>query len=192
MAMTDQHTSTPLPYCQDQDGQPDVQAGLVRIIYSSVPLSLIAILLNSIVLSIVQWSVVAHTTILTWFGITNGLSLVRLGLYLKFRKIADKETIPEFWIQLSPVISAASGLTWGAVAIWLFPVDDFIHQVFTAFVIAGMCAGAVTTLSPALSSVYIFILCAMLPVIVRFFQIGTDINYAMAAMSFLFTIMLLS
>jgi diguanylate cyclase (GGDEF)-like protein len=187
-----QHDSALLPYCHNQDSSPDIQAGMVRIIYSSVPLSLIAILLNSIVLSIVQWGVVAHTTILTWLGITNGISVLRLGLYLKFRSIPADERVPDFWIHLSPIISAASGLTWGAVAIWLFPADDFIHQVFTAFVIAGMCAGAVTTLSPALSSVYIFILCAMLPVIVRFFQIGTDINYAMAAMSSLFTIMLLS
>ena len=172
--------------------QPDISSGLVRIIYSSVPLTLIAVLANSVVLSIVQWGVIAHATILTWFGVTNGLSLVRLGLYLKFKKPGAEEEVPVFWVHLALIISAASGLTWGAVAIWLFPENDYIHQVFTAFVIAGMCAGAVTTLSPMLSSAIAFILFAMLPVIVRFFQGGTDINYAMAAMAFLFAVMVLS
>jgi diguanylate cyclase (GGDEF)-like protein len=173
-------------------GQSDIRSGLVRIIYSSVPLTLIAVLANSVVLSIVQWGVIAHTTILAWFGVTNGLSLVRLGLYLKFRKLGAEEEVPVFWAHLALLISAVSGLTWGAVAIWLFPENDYVHQVFTAFVIAGMCAGAVTTLSPMLSSAFAFILCAMLPVIVRFFQEGTDVNYAMAAMAFLFAMMVLS
>ena len=172
--------------------QPDIRSGLVRIIYSSVPLTLFAVLANSVVLSIVQWGVIAHTTILTWFGITNGLSLIRLGFYFKFKKLDAEQDVPDFWFDLALVISAASGLTWGAVVIWLFPEQDFVHQVFTAFVIAGMSAGAVTTLSPMLSSVYAFILFAMLPVIARFYEIGTDINYAMAAMAALFTIMLLS
>ncbi len=172
--------------------QSDIRSGLVRILYSSVPLTLIAVLANSVVLSIVQWGVIAHTTILTWFGVTNGLSLVRLGFYLKFRKLGEEGEVPVFWVHLALLISAASGLTWGAVAIWLFPENDYIHQVFTAFVIAGMCAGAVTTLSPILSSAFVFILFAMLPVIVRFFQQGTDINYAMAAMAFLFAVMVLS
>ena len=174
-------------------GEPsDIRSGLVRIIYSSVPLTLIAVLANSVVLSIVQWGFVAHATILSWFGLTNGLSLMRLGFYLKFKKLGAEEEVPVFWVHLALVISAASGLTWGAVAIWLFPENDFVHQVFTAFVIAGMCAGAVTTLSPMLSSAFVFILFAMLPVIVRFFHAGTDINYAMAAMATLFAAMVLS
>ena len=117
---------------------------------------------------------------------------MRLGFYLKFKKLGAEEEVPVFWVHLALVISAASGLTWGAVAIWLFPENDFVHQVFTAFVIAGMCAGAVTTLSPMLSSAFVFILFAMLPVIVRFFHAGTDINYAMAAMATLFAAMVLS
>ncbi len=193
MDNTDLNRASTFPESGNAHGeQPDISSGLIRIIYASVPLTLFAVLANSVVLSIVQWSVIAHSTILAWFGITNGLSLIRLGLYLKFRKLGAKEEIPVYWSRLVLLVSAASGLTWGAVAIWLFPENDFVHQVFTAFVIAGMCAGAVTTLSPMLSSAYAFILFAMLPVIFRFFQTGTEINYAMAVMAFLFAIMVLS
>jgi diguanylate cyclase (GGDEF)-like protein len=193
MDNNDQDRQSRLPESGSCDvKQPDIRSGLLRILYSSVPLTLFAVLANSVVLSIVQWSVIAHTTILAWFGVTNGLSLMRLGFYLKFKKLGADEEVPEFWARFALVISAASGLTWGAVAIWLFPEKDFVHQVFTAFVIAGMCAGAVTTLSPLLNAAFAFILFAMLPVIVRFFQMGTDINYAMAAITSLFAVMVLS
>ncbi len=172
--------------------RPDIRSGLVRILYSAVPLTLIAVLANSAILSIVQWSVISHATILTWFGVTNGLSLLRLGFYLKFRQLDEKEEVPLIWSHLALGFSAASGLTWGAVAVWMFPESNFAHQVFIAFVTAGMCAGAVTTLSPILSSAYVFILFAMLPAIVRFFQGGTDISYAMATMAVIFAIMMLS
>ena len=175
----------------DCNNEHDIRSGLVRILYSAVPLTLIAVLVNSVILSIVQWSVIAHSTIITWFCVTNGLSLVRLGMYLRFRKLDEHKEVPLFWSHLALIISAASGFTWGAVAIWMFPENDFVHQVFIAFVIAGMCAGAVTTLSSVLSSVYAFILMSMLPAIVRFFQSGTDVNYAMAVMSVLFTVMML-
>jgi diguanylate cyclase (GGDEF)-like protein len=175
----------------DPNAQPDIRSGLVRIIYSSVPMTLVAVLANSIALSIVQFSVVAPTTILTWLAVTNGLSVARYGLYLKFNRLPSEEPVPAYWSHLTLIISAMSGLSWGAVAIWLFPENDLVYQMFAALVIAGMCAGAVTTLAPILSYVYAFILCAMLPIILRFFQAGSDLHYAMAAMSVLFTLMLL-
>ncbi len=152
---------------------------------------LIAVLVNSAILSAVQWSVIAHTTILSWFGITNGLSLIRLGLYIKFKTLGTEQAVPVIWGHLLLIISIASGATWGAVSIWLFPENNITHQVFAAFVLAGMCAGAVTTLSPILSTIYTFLLLVMLPLIARFILVETSINYAMAAMCIVFTVMLL-
>ena len=169
----------------------EIQSELIRIVYLSTPLSLIAVLVNSTILSAVQWTVISHTTILAWFGITNGLSLIRLGVYIKFRSLGTEQAVPVLWGRLVLVISVASGATWGAVAIWLFPEDNVAHQVFAAFVLAGMCAGGVTTLSPILSSIYAYLLLIMSPLIIRFFIVDTSINYAMATMSILFTVMLL-
>jgi diguanylate cyclase (GGDEF)-like protein len=176
----------------EADGEySDIRSDLIRTIYSLVPLSLFAILVNSTVLSIVQWNVVSHTTILLWFAVTNGLSLLRFWLYLKFNKLDNEQQIPDYWYYLTLFISAASGVTWGAVAVWLFPVDNIEHQVFAAFVLAGMCAGAVTTLSPLLSSVCSFVLITMIPVIVSFLFVESSTSNAMATMAMLFMLMLL-
>jgi hypothetical protein len=69
-------------------------------------MTLIAVLANSIALGIVQFSVVAHTTILTWLAITNGLSVVRFGLYLKFTRLSSEQQVPAYWSRLTLIVSA--------------------------------------------------------------------------------------
>lgn len=169
----------------------DIRSELIRIIYSSAPIALIAILINSVILGIVQWDYVSHGSILIWLFIANGFSLFRLGLYQKFKSLDAEQEVPVVWGHLALFISAVSGCIWGAVAIWLFPENEIAHQVFSAFVLAGMCAGAVTTLSSLLSSIYAFIALCMLPLIGRFLLEETGIAYAMATMAMLFTVMLL-
>lgn len=65
----------------------DVKSEQVRIIVSSTIPSLITILLCSLILSLVQWQVIDHTIIVSWFVLTNLLSLSRLYLYRQFKKL---------------------------------------------------------------------------------------------------------
>jgi hypothetical protein len=57
-------------------------------------MTLVAVLANSIALGIVQFSVLTHSTILMWLAITNGLSVVRFGLYLKFNRLSSEQQVP--------------------------------------------------------------------------------------------------
>ena len=164
----------------------DIPSDLLRIIYSSIPISLAVIFINSAILSFIQWDVIAHSTILIWFCAINFLSLIRIGLYGKFKTLNPEKTIPGYWHSITLATNVTSGALWGAVAIWLFPENNIVHQVIPAFVLAGMCAGAVTTLSPKMSSSIAFITLALVPLIARFLLEGTSITYAMATMSILF------
>lgn len=183
--------SIPQQNLESTGADPDIQSELIRIIYSSVPLTLTAVLLNSAILSVVQWDYIDHNTILIWFAITNGLSLLRLSLYKKFKTLDAEQPVPAVWEHIALISSVASGITWGAVAIWLFPQTDIAHQVFPAFVLAGMCAGAVTTLSPILKLLIVFVVFSMLPLFGRFLIIDTDVTYAMAIMAAMFAGMIL-
>ena len=168
-----------------------IQPELIRITYSSIPLTLIAIFINSTILGIVQWNVIAHTTIINWFVIANGFSLLRFIAYTKFKSLDPGQPISAFWRQFLPFSSAISGLIWGATSIWLFPQNDTTHQVFLAFVIAGMSAGAVTTLSAKLSSVTPFLIFALAPLLITFLRIDSTVGEAMGTMVLLFTVMIL-
>lgn len=169
----------------------DIKSEQIRIIYSTVPLTLFAILVNSAIFSYIQWDVVSHDLILLWFSAVNGLSIARIGLLLRFNTLNSNSKVPVIWEYITLGISVISGALWGSLAIWFFPVNDISYQIFTTFVIAGMCAGAVTTLSSMLSSSFSFIMLAMIPLIGQFFLIESAISNAICAMAILFTVMIM-
>ena len=169
----------------------DIQSQLVRIVYSAVPQSLIAIFVNSTILVVIQWNYIEHSTIIIWFVIVNSLSIIRFVVYKKFNSLPEKLPLSGFWSRFLFFSSIASGLTWGAVSIWMFPPENIAHQVILAFVIAGMCAGAVTTLSPMLSLLFAFVILAVAPMVVRFLTLDVDVAYTMAFTSFIFVVIIL-
>jgi PAS domain-containing protein len=85
-----------------------------------------------------------------------------------------------------------SGIVWGASAIFLFPESDIVHQVFIAFVIAGMSAAAATTLSARLEVAVMFLVPCVSPLIIRLLMEDISIDYLMAFMVTLFLVLVLS
>jgi len=170
----------------------DIKSEQVRIIFDAIPLSLIGILINSAILGIVQWGVIDHGSLIAWFSLVNGLSVLRWHFYRQFKRLDTDQPVDDIWCQITIVTSGLSGATWGAAGIWLFAESSIEHQVFLIFVIAGMCAGSITTLSAVLRSAQVFLLLAITPMIIQFLLIDTSFSYAMALMSILFLLILLS
>jgi len=141
----------------------DIRLEQIRIIYSAVPSSLLVILVNSAILSTLLWNVIDHGIITWWFLATNSLSLVRYYLHQRFDRLDREKTDTTAWYQLAILTSAFSGASWGAAGIWLFSNTSIAHQVFLAFVISGMCAGAISTLSSIRKAARSFVLLAILP-----------------------------
>ena len=175
----------------NESGQADIQSGLIRIAYNAVPQSLLAILISSTILSVIQWNYIDHVSIILWFSFINGLSVLRYAIYKKFSIIDIDAPVAECWGNFIFISTVASGLGWGATAIWLFPEDDIAHQVLLAFILAGMSAGAVATLSSLFSSLVAFIILALLPIIIRFLTVGTEDALSMALMASIFIIILI-
>jgi diguanylate cyclase (GGDEF)-like protein len=170
----------------------DIKSEQCRIIFSSVPASLLAILINSSILSVVLWNRIDHLNIIVWFLATNCLSLIRWQLYSQFRRIDQTQHNEKNWYQLAVITTALSGATWGAAGIWLFSHQSVVHQVFLIFVIGGMCAGGITTLAAILSACRTFVILAGIPVIVQLMLINSEIGNAMVIMSILFMAMILA
>src|SRR5438132_362466 len=72
-----------------------------------------------------------------------------------------------------------------------FAMDtSIVHQVFVAFVLAGMTAGAVATLSSMMAAFLSFAIPALLPVTVRFLAQGGALSTAMGWMVALYMILM--
>ena len=160
-------------------------------IYAAVKLGIVAQIINSIILTIVLWPVIDHKVLLYWLTSILFISLIRSIIAYRYNIASPSLEETNRWTQrfLFGVITAS--LIWVASIIFLFSPDDLARQVFLAFVIGGMAAGAVTSLSYIKSAVYIYLGFTLIPLAIRFFISETELSLAMGLMISLYYIILL-
>ncbi|MDB9823030.1 PAS domain S-box protein [Deltaproteobacteria bacterium] len=154
-------------------------------------LGLSATLINSIVLSVVLWSVTHRSRIIIWLFLVLAVSLIRVLIQLSFQKIP---LAPENIIRRKNFFLIAlilSGCIWGSAGAFLFPYSSIAHQVLIAFVLGGMVAGSVGVFASVMAAFYAFSIPTLFPIIFVFFQINDDIHFAMGFMIFLFWFLML-
>ncbi|GAB6040573.1 ATP-binding protein [Endothiovibrio diazotrophicus] len=150
------------------DNRSQVQREQIQLLLDNLPLALAVSLFNGAVLVLVQWSVVHPLGALLWYG---ALGLVSAFRFVQIRRIGGAPLADvsfEFRRDRFMVGVMLAGAVWGLASLLLFPAGDPSHQAFVAFAIAGMSAGAVSTLSPVRRAVNTFLLLALLPLILRF------------------------
>lgn len=160
-------------------------------IYDAGNKAIIASVINSIILVIVFWPAVKHPLLLSWFAALIAVSLLR-GV-LSYRYIKSSEIIKDapHWARCFLIGSVSASVLWGATSIWIFPEQDLARQVFLAFVVGGMAAAAITTLSYLRLAIYAFLVLSLFPLMIRFFTSGTELSIAMASMIALYLVVLL-
>jgi PAS domain-containing protein len=129
---------------------------------------------------------VQHITLALWLLGIGVVSLARLSQSYAFRRARPEGATIGRWRNSFLVGALASGVLWGAAGVLFFPEQSFPHQVFTSFVVAGMIAGSVATLSPVLPAFILFALPAMAPIAVQFLLRGGEIYFSMSVMAMLY------
>lgn len=163
----------------------------VRMLYANVRVSQSVALANGAVLALVQSVVIERSVVFFWLALLACVTLARAYLGLRFARVSPGAADTERWLVYFYAGATASGAVWGSAAWLLYPVDAVVHQVFVAFVLGGMVAGAVSLLTPVFPVFAIFALCALLPAVIRFLWVGDYIHYAMGGMSALFLLAML-
>ena len=164
-----------------------IRAEQVKSLYAGIPTSLAANILIAIVLSAVQWRVVDSSAIIGWLAVLALVMVVRGLLFIAHRRPTEADD--DFWLRAFRISVAATGLTWGLASFLLFPANDIPHQVFLAFALAGMTAGAITTLTIDRVSALAFTLPALSALIVHLFVENNDISIAMGVMVLFFLLL---
>lgn len=152
-------------------------------IYESASKAILATVINSIILVSVMWSVIPHKTLIIWLSLLLSVSLIRIITVYRYNKLPPVSAVDvQNFRQHFLFGSIISSVIWGAASIWLFPTDDLARQVFLAFVIGGMAAGAIISLSYIKLAVQLYLLFTLLPLLIRFFISGTELSVAMGSM----------
>lgn len=153
---------------------------LVDQVYSHLPTALLANIFLSLPLVIILWSNVTHQRLIVWISVLWAITIIRLTQYLKYRSRKDGPI--RNWAYQFNIGVILTGIVWGSAGIFLFPEFSLPHQVFLAFVLGGLIAGATTSLAPMQSSLKILVCLIVLPLVFRFLFIGGEVYYTMGGM----------
>lgn len=161
-------------------------------LFASNRVTLLATVVNSSVLVLVQWWVVSRVVLLAWLAVMCVIAAGRalLGRAYRIRKPDAAEA--SRWGVYYIAGTVLAGVGWGVAGIIFFPSQSAIHQAFTAFVIGGMVAGATATLSALQTAFYAFALPAVIPITVRSILVGDGPHLAMAFLMVVFLVLMIA
>ena len=160
---------------------------VLRLLHGGVPSSLLANALLAFLLVFVQWPVISQNLASAWLALLGSVLVARALMYLGYQRTRIASPSPEtdfLWqFRLGAI---ATGVVWGMHGFLLFPTEHLAHQVFLAFVLAGVGSGAITSLSADRASALGFVIPAVSPLIPMLFMEGGTIPLTMSVMVLLF------
>jgi signal transduction histidine kinase/ActR/RegA family two-component response regulator len=158
----------------------------VNQLYERGPVGVIATVVNSAILCAIQWSVISHSIIVTWFSVLFLITLIRAIYIYKYCRASSVSIRYRTWGTWFIIGIGISGVIWGSAGIFLVPGKNIAHQIFPAFVLGGMVAGAASAFSALKMAFFAYALPVSVPIIVRFFSFGDKVHITMAVMGLLY------
>jgi len=162
----------------------------VKLLYAGMPVSALATIANALVLTAAVWSSTGHVPMIIWLTGMMVITLARFLLKLAYDRVQPDVEQNSRWERHFIIGTMAAGVMWGSASLLIFPEDSIVHQVFLAFIIGGMAAGAVSSLSSSRVPIFGFQLFSLGPLIVRFLLEDTGTAHAMCAMLLFFLVMI--
>ena len=163
-----------------------IEAERVKLLYTQAPIGFVVTVLNAGVVVFILWGSVASSLLIAWLVLIVTITLLRFALVQRYRCAAATADQVHSWRTLFILGAGAAGIAWGAVGLLLFFPELMAHQVFLAFVLGGMAAGAVGLLSSVRTAFLAFFIPTVLPIIVRFLVHGGTVPVAMGFLGLLF------
>ncbi|WNM60067.1 sensor histidine kinase [Candidatus Nitrospira allomarina] len=162
----------------------------IKQLYALAPVGIIASLVNGSILTVIQWNVISHGLLLTWFASLVLLNGVWALLWYQFSHASRHPQDSHRWGRSFLGGTLASGILWGATGVVLFPESSIPHQIFLAFVLGGMIAGATAVYAALQGAFLAYALPTITPLLVRFLVLGDKQHMAMGGMCLLFVTMM--
>jgi signal transduction histidine kinase/ActR/RegA family two-component response regulator len=153
----------------------------VRALYKSLPPILLIHVVVASMMMYALWEVESQVRLRLWAAAMLVVILVRLLLYLLFRRSPEHTSLRYAYYFVAG--SSATGLAWGVGGVLLFPQGTLEYQLFILFVLMGMGAGAVTSLTAFLPAFYAYLLPSLLPVGVMLILVADPMHTALGVMS---------
>jgi PAS domain S-box-containing protein len=172
------------------DSQEAIALARLRFLYSGMPISLaISIVLAGITIMVLEGAS-APLVSYGWFTAMVVLCSVRAAHYFSYQKANRRGSLDHERLRRRFLFGCTcAGLLWGAASALLFP-QDIARQVFLAFVIAGISAGAITALSADRAAALGFVIPSVVPLACVLIYQGTSVAFSMGIMVTLYLVVI--
>jgi diguanylate cyclase (GGDEF)-like protein len=164
---------------------------LARLAFQNAALALTASVLCAFVTVLLLWQVVDSRKLIGWLGGICIVTMLSLMLQQSFEHSNNRASHINLWHRAYIISTFAMGCLWGALSIFLFPVESVVHQSYLAFMLAGVCAGAVTVYSPLPGAFPAFAVSALLPFGIQFYLAAPDQGALMSGLVGIFLLIVI-
>ena len=163
-----------------QPNEEKVRVDLLRLLFEQAPRGLIVTAVNALFVTLALVYLFGVGLAWTWFAVLICVLLLRALLLARYR--ADPGwTHAATWKALFALGAGLTGLAWGT-SVYMVPGADFTDDVFLSFVIAGMVAGAMPSLSASLGCYITYLLAALAPLAAHMAARGDDLALTFLAL----------
>lgn len=165
----------------------EIQAEQLKVIFRHLGplLAINAVVAAALVFGL--WDVVSRESLVSWLGVMCAVLALRAALYVAYRRPASDRT-RKIWRTAFTVGSAAAGATWGIGSAFLLPSGSLEYQLFVLFILLGMGAGAVTSLTAYMPAFYGFLPVSLLPIAVVLFRMNDPIHIVLGVLAVLYVV----
>lgn len=194
--------SDPTPDILDIINQPGLQSTSlkkavylerIKLLFSGISTIVSATFIGMSILMYVNWYIVPHNVMFVWYSYMCSVLIYRMTLSRLFHKnIEYDHARPETWAKLYLLGTLLTAIGWGIAGSVLLSEESLIQQMFTTILLAGLTAGALSTLSAVYSVFVVFLLVTMMPLLFKLYSFGDDLHIATATLVLLFVFFILS
>lgn len=137
------------------------------------------------------WGQCSHEALLSWLLITIALHAYEIWGWWRYKEQFHTVEQCQQWNRRYILYTLAVGFAWGSVALWFFP-QDLAYQALLICVVLGLAAGAVTMNAVHPPSLYVYVLCVTLPLLLRLVWAWDPAHWVLAGMLLLFLLVVLN
>jgi signal transduction histidine kinase len=172
------------------DHTQEIRSSQVRLLFEQLPSALFATVVNATILIAVLQREFPGPLLWSWFLATLAVAALRYGQMRRYFRASPDSVQWPVWRRWHFYGVAANGLLWGFAGFFFFTAHNYTDQVFLAFVLVGMAAGGIATLSSVRGAYLVFLMPALLPYAVRLVTAGAGLHLAMAGMLVVYVLMM--
>jgi PAS domain S-box-containing protein len=146
----------------------------VRELYRTSNLASVTSVVIATFLGAILWPVASLPVLLAWYASICTIALARVITTWRYRQAFDAE--PRFWLMLHAAGLFLTGLCWGAVLLFIVPVNERFHLISAIFVIAGLATASAGSMASVKHGFAVFSIPALLPGALKLIMLDENIT----------------